>query len=1296
MAAFGRCDKFFMSMKHRFKIIFSGCLLLLALSATAQTLTFSNGVQTYATLAATTVTLTNRCELWVTATTTPLTGCTINLNSVDTCLVLPGIKPSVVATATYLNQIKISGAAAVADSNCRVVGYAMGTIVLPHSSTFQPMTIYSAPYFNGTSLVLSQYVYYKTALGALYGNISSFKLKRGYMAVLAQTENGTGLSKTYVAQDGDLEVSLLPSDFDRSVRFVYVTAWRWTSKKGICGDPGISQLNLRWDYNWNISKNSSRDDEYVAIRQQRYWPGLGQDWKTRGINTVLGYNEPDHTDQANMTVGDAIYSWPDLLGTGLRTGAPAVSDGGRSSWLYPFITQADAANLRVDFVPVHYYQCHTPSDAAGAATQFYNFLKATYDTVKRPLWITEWNNGANWTGCGDPSYPQQQAAVAAMINMLDTTPFVERYALYNWVEDVRALTTNNVLTAAGATYRDQSSPLGYVQALQGNGTRSFTQLRFETNTLDTSGYGNNGVTSGSPGYTNGRAGQAIVFDGTNTAVTLPPNAVTGSAFTFAAWVRWDGGANWQRIFDFGNSTTHYLFLTPNNGSVMRFAIANGGSEQRVDAPVLTANQWTHVALTLSGSTAKLYTNGILASQNTGMSITPASFSPRVNRLGKSQFYTDPLFKGALDDVLITDYALSAAQIAGLQTNTPPAFTNSVLVRGTGTEGILYSSTIAGAATDADPGDTFTYTKATGAAWLSIAANGVMTGTPTSADGGTNYFSVRVTDAAGMSGYALMSIVLTTLTASGTWVSDASANWSETGRWTGNIVASGAGQSANFSTINITANRTVTLDTSRSLGTLRFSDTSGAQAWTITNSGGSTLTLNTASATSPAIVVTNTSTIAAPLAGTNGYTKTGSGTLILSGNNSLSGTVNIDGNSSSLNDGITRLVGPGALGNVSLLQIRNNNSGFSTLQLDGSAGSISIDALISATMRNNGVITIENLAGTNILNGNILLNIGGASHTVQSDANSLLVFTGTNQFVGGLVGTRTLFFTGTGNHWQIGPIINATNGSSIAVTKSGSGALTLDAVNTYGFGTTLSGGSLIVNGSLPAGTFAIASGTRLGGNGVINPAVTLPSGATLAPGNGSGLVLTNNSSGGINTNNNPAVGTLTVNNNVTLQPGSACAFELDKISNFTNDQLFVTGTLQLAGTLTVTNVGPAITAGDSFQLFSAGFIGGTFAATNLPPLNPGLAWDFDASAGWLSVLQTTATNSTNISFTISSGNLTLAWPNDHTGWRLQVQTNDLITGLGTNWSDVAGSTLTNSVSFLVDPTGGNIFYRMIFP
>ena len=258
-----------------------------------------------------------------------------------------------------------------------------------------------------------------------------------------------------------------------------------------------------------------------------------------------------------------------------------MTDGGYS-WIVDFVNQAEAAGVRVDYVPVHYYRSYPNNDyPQGAADNLYNFLKGIYDAVKRPIWVTEFNNGANWTSDPDPTFDQNKNVIEAMINRMDATPWVERYSIYSRVEEVRQIYYNaGGLTPMGVMYRDHVSPLAYVQALHDNGTRSFSQLRFETNTLDTSGYGNNGITSGSPAYTNGHNGQALVFDGANTNVTLPPNIANGSAFTFAAWINWNGGANWQRIFDFGNSTTHYLFLTPSSGGgTLRFAIKNGGANR---------------------------------------------------------------------------------------------------------------------------------------------------------------------------------------------------------------------------------------------------------------------------------------------------------------------------------------------------------------------------------------------------------------------------------------------------------------------------------------------------------------------------------------------------------------------------------------------------------------------------------------------------------------------------------------------------------------------------------------------
>src|ERR1035441_6341461 len=129
---------------------------LIPLVAAAQTLTMTNGIQTYAALTNTTVTMTGRCELRVTATTNPVPGCIINLNSSDAWFFLPNIRPAIVS-ASYLGQVRVNGAVAVAGSNCRLDQYAMGTVIVPHASGFTPLQIFSGQNFLGASAQFGLY-----------------------------------------------------------------------------------------------------------------------------------------------------------------------------------------------------------------------------------------------------------------------------------------------------------------------------------------------------------------------------------------------------------------------------------------------------------------------------------------------------------------------------------------------------------------------------------------------------------------------------------------------------------------------------------------------------------------------------------------------------------------------------------------------------------------------------------------------------------------------------------------------------------------------------------------------------------------------------------------------------------------------------------------------------------------------------------------------------------------------------------------------------------------------------------
>ncbi len=70
--------------------------------------------------------------------------------------------------------------------------------------------------------------------------------------------------------------------------------------------------------------------------------------------------------------------------------------------------------------------------------------------------------------------------------------------------------------------------------------------------------------------------------------------------------------------------------------------------------------------------------------------------------------------------------------------------------------------------------------------------------------------------------------------------------------------------------------------------------------------------------------------------------------------------------------------------------------------------------------------------------------------------------------------------------------------------------------------------------------------------------------------------------------------------------------------------------------------------------------------------------------------------TNVSAQVVGNQLQLSWPQDHLGWRLQIQTNDLVNGLSTNWATVPNSTNVMATNIVIVPTNGSVFLRLVYP
>ena len=197
-------------------------------------------------------------------------------------------------------------------------------------------------------------------------------------------------------------------------------------------------------------------------------------------------------------------------------------------------------------------------------------------------------------------------------------------------------------------------------------------------------------------------------------------------------------------------------------------------------------------------------------------------------------------------------------------------------------------------------------------------------------------------------------------------------------------------------------------------------------------------------------------------------------------------------------------------------------------------------------------------------------------------NGAARITGTN-----LVGSTFRITSGTvGNSIGLGGVGVGEN--NLNLVKHNAGILAIVGAKTYTGTTTVTGGSLYLAGSLDSPTTVNGTGI-LADNGTLNATLDVQAGGTLAPG----------------TN---GIGTFTVNSTVTL--AGAISIQITGDGGITNDVLSSPGqTINFGGTLNVTDIGAtAFTTNDTFTIFQAATLAGSFSAINLPALDFGLGWD----------------------------------------------------------------------------------------
>jgi len=193
---------------------------------------------------------------------------------------------------------------------------------------------------------------------------------------------------------------------------------------------------------------------------------------------------------------------------------------------------------------------------------------------------------------------------------------------------------------------------------------------FENNAKDSSGNGYDGIEVGGPTYVAGPAGkgQAIQFSGAVGPFvdlgTLDPSAMTGK-LSVSLWAKWKGPTGlYQGLIAKRNwwDVAQMMWQIEANNAAGAVTFSRNGSYPGSGNPILTVNEWVHVAVTFDGTTARFYVNGSQTGQG---AFSFGSNKDASMHIGACDSNGGNPFNGAIDEVRLYNRALTAAEVQAL-------------------------------------------------------------------------------------------------------------------------------------------------------------------------------------------------------------------------------------------------------------------------------------------------------------------------------------------------------------------------------------------------------------------------------------------------------------------------------------------------------------------------------------------------------------------------------------------------------------------------------------------------------